>query len=184
MKAPLAGAVALLALALLAPSAPAQCCPVYIPQAPNTYGPCWYNVNYCGAVYGPNYNLHPPFLPFQGMVCAPNQGKKGPSNGGPRNGGPPGQGPGAAARGGAVMGEAPYAPGPAMAGGQMPDMFKTAEMQQRMGLHTLPGLRGPAHLPPVTPMPPIMGVPGAPPGPPQLYAHPYARSPRDFFMVD
>ena len=37
------------------------------PQAPDACGPGYYCTNYCGAVYGPNYCLQPPFPPFNGF---------------------------------------------------------------------------------------------------------------------
>lgn len=36
------------------------------PYAPDACGPGFYNVNWCGAQYGPNYWLYPPFPPFNG----------------------------------------------------------------------------------------------------------------------
>jgi hypothetical protein len=36
-------------------------------QAPNTFGPGYYATNQYGGVYGPNYCLQPPFLPFNGV---------------------------------------------------------------------------------------------------------------------
>jgi hypothetical protein len=38
----------------------------YRPQAPNTLGPGFYAANQCGALYGPNYCVRPPFPPFNG----------------------------------------------------------------------------------------------------------------------
>jgi hypothetical protein len=86
------------------------------PQAPDACGPGYYAPNDYGALYGPNYDLRPPYPPFNGYVFGP----RGP--GGP--GGP----------GGAGAGGFPGGPG----GG----------------------------------------------GSPSFPTHPFARSPRDFFMVD
>jgi hypothetical protein len=78
MKATIAGLAALFALAVLAPASHAQYCrPFYpqcwapIPQAPDACGPGSYCVNGCGQMYGPNYNVYPPFPPFNGMVFGP-----------------------------------------------------------------------------------------------------------------
>jgi hypothetical protein len=38
------------------------------PQAPDACGPGYYCTNYCGAVYGPNYCLRPPWEPFNGLL--------------------------------------------------------------------------------------------------------------------
>src|SRR5688572_6520213 len=97
MRLPLALASASIALALSASPLAAQCCcPIIIPQAPNTYGPCYYVVNEYGQLYGPNYCLRPCYPPFQGMVPGPKppapKGK--PQFGPPMPGAPPGQGPG------------------------------------------------------------------------------------------
>jgi hypothetical protein len=82
------GAV-LVALALAAPGAEAQCFFPCIPRAPDACGPGYYSVNSAGGVYGPNYNVYPPYLPFQGMVFPPcrNGNGAGFGNGGP-NGSP------------------------------------------------------------------------------------------------
>src|SRR5262249_34519374 len=87
------------------------------PQAPDACGPGYYAPNDCGALYGPNYCLRPPYPPFNGYVFGP-KGPKGPAGGG----GFPGY------------------PGGPIGGGQ--------------------------------------------PGSPSFPTHPFARSPRDFFMVD
>ena len=68
---------ALLGLALTGGTTSAQCVWYPIPQAPDACCPGYYVVNYWGAVYGPNYNLTPPYPPFQGMVCPPNNGNGG-----------------------------------------------------------------------------------------------------------
>jgi hypothetical protein len=36
-------------------------------RAPDACGPCFYCTNYCGAVYGPNYCVRPPFPPYNGV---------------------------------------------------------------------------------------------------------------------
>jgi hypothetical protein len=38
------------------------------PQNPDACGPGWYNMGHCGMVYGPNYYVVPPWLPFNGML--------------------------------------------------------------------------------------------------------------------
>ncbi len=96
-----------------------------IPQAPDMCGPGYYTANCYGAIYGPTYDVYPPYLPFQGMVFPP---KKPAYQGGP--GGPGGPG--------------------------------------------MPGYAAPC----------MPGASGAPPGGPVFPTHPFARSPRDFFMVD
>jgi hypothetical protein len=40
-------------------------------QNPDACGPGWYNQHQCGMVYGPNYNMIPPWLPFNGMLPGP-----------------------------------------------------------------------------------------------------------------
>jgi hypothetical protein len=42
----------------------------FIPRAPDACGPGWYGYNCGGQLYGPNYNLYPPFQPFNGMIFA------------------------------------------------------------------------------------------------------------------
>src|SRR5690349_15472096 len=64
---------ALVAAALLAPGARAQCCHYPIRQAPDTCGPGSYYTDNCGCTYGPNYSVYPPFRPFNGMVFGPNR---------------------------------------------------------------------------------------------------------------
>jgi hypothetical protein len=71
MKAIVSGLSVLVLSGLLASSAQAQCCYIYPPPAPDMCGPGYYAVNCGGQVYGPNYNVYPPFCPFQGMVPAP-----------------------------------------------------------------------------------------------------------------
>jgi hypothetical protein len=95
-----------------------------IPQAPDACGKGWYNRHPCGMIYGPNYCLHPAYLPPNGLLPYP------------------------------VKAPLPH-----------------------------PGIAPPA--------PQMPGMPGAAPYNPQGYCpimtfptHPYARSPRDFFMLD
>ena len=126
MKATLACLAALLA----APAVHAQWGGPCIPQAPDACGPGYYNANCCGAVYGPNYNLYPCFLPFNGMVL------------GPKNQGQPG-------------GAGPAGPG-------------------------MPGYAGQPGMPAY---PGAAPSPFQPPAMPAFPTHPFARSPRDFFMV-
>src|SRR5437762_12204707 len=119
MRLTLALASAGMALALSASPASAQCCcpcPICVPQAPNTYGPCYFAVHCEGGVYGPNYCLRPCFPPFQGMVFPPKTKGKGVQQAGGPSGGlpppgafcPPGMVP---TPSGAVAGPGPGAPG-------------------------------------------------------------------------
>jgi hypothetical protein len=73
MKATACWLGALLSATLLVSTASAQApsCYLPIPRAPDACGRGSYCVNACGQVYGPNYNVYPPFPPFQGMVFAP-----------------------------------------------------------------------------------------------------------------
>ena len=105
--------------------AQAQCYFPPIPQAPDARGCGYYEPNYYGQWYGPNYCVYPPFPPFQGMVPAP-----------PRPGGAPGTV--------SVLGGNPA---PAM--------------------YPMPGMPGSG----------FNGIAAFP-------THPWARSPRDFFMAD
>jgi hypothetical protein len=64
----LAAAAALLSLASLST---AQC--YYpVPHAPDMCGPGSYWSNCYGQVYGPGYNVRPPYPPYQGMIFGPN----------------------------------------------------------------------------------------------------------------
>jgi hypothetical protein len=81
MKATVAGLAALLALAVFAPASRAQycrpfypCCYAPIPRAPDASGQGSYCANGYGQMYGPNYNVYPPFQPFNGMVFPPCNG--------------------------------------------------------------------------------------------------------------
>jgi hypothetical protein len=47
----------------------------YPPHAPDACGPGFYNTNAQGAVYGPNYWLLPPWMPYNGE--RPSAGPKG-----------------------------------------------------------------------------------------------------------
>jgi hypothetical protein len=58
---------ALLFAAAAVPAANAQPC-YYPPCAPDACGPGYYCQGRCGAVYGPNCCLRPPFEPFNGFV--------------------------------------------------------------------------------------------------------------------
>jgi len=70
MKATLLSCTALLLLgaaASVAEANPYYPCPT-IPRAPDACGPGYYVTNPCGMVYGPNYNIYPPFPPFNGLL--------------------------------------------------------------------------------------------------------------------
>lgn len=73
MKATLIGLVfafaAASASAQYPPSPYTPCMPR--PTAPDACGPGTYNTGPYGMVYGPNYNVHPPFPPFNGMLPTP-----------------------------------------------------------------------------------------------------------------
>src|SRR5205814_139334 len=76
MKATLICLVTLLGLA--AGAARADGYPPGPRLAPDACGPGFYGTNECGALYGPNYCLHPGYLPWNGAVfgpkgCAPGQ---------------------------------------------------------------------------------------------------------------
>src|SRR5262245_50911525 len=81
---------ALVAATLLAPAARAQCCYYPPPQAPDACGPGLSYTDNRGCTYCGIHCVYPPFPPFNGMVCGPNNqgGAGGP--GGP--GGPGGMG--------------------------------------------------------------------------------------------
>jgi hypothetical protein len=52
--------------------------------APDACGPGFYTVNGCGAVYGPNHWVYPPFPPYQGPAPPPCfRGNGGPQGPGP-----------------------------------------------------------------------------------------------------
>jgi hypothetical protein len=68
----------LFTLALSASSARAQFypnygCGPYVPTAPDACGPGFYATNCYGQVFGPNYNLYPPFAPWNGALFPPAQ---------------------------------------------------------------------------------------------------------------
>ena len=111
------------------------------PPAPDACGPGYFAANPCGALYGPNYYLRPPWCPDLAS---------------------------------ASLGQRGGYPGCAGMGG-------------------VPGM--PGAVPGVPPMPGMPGMPnlGGPPGCDQgngengiaiFPSHPFARSPRDFFMAD
>jgi hypothetical protein len=66
--------VVMIGLALSASQASAQCCYIAPPRAPDMLGPGTYCTNPYGVTYGPNYNVLPPYPPFQGMLLGPQQG--------------------------------------------------------------------------------------------------------------
>lgn len=77
MKATITGLGALLVVATaasLTQAANPPCCPYGTP-APDACGPGAYCTGPCGMQYGPNYNLRPPFPPFNGMLPAPKMPK-------------------------------------------------------------------------------------------------------------
>jgi hypothetical protein len=45
-----------------------------IQTVPDACGPGWYNVGPCGMVYGPNYYVVPPCMPFNGLLPGPGGG--------------------------------------------------------------------------------------------------------------
>jgi hypothetical protein len=125
MKATIPALGALLLAGLVCPLAQAQY--YYPPQvfggarppAPDACGPGFYDLNWCGCPYGPNYCLRPPWEPFNGLrPCLPGQG----------------------------------------------------------------GAPGAGGLPPVGSFPMLPGRQGGPPPIASFPTHPFARSPRDFFM--
>jgi hypothetical protein len=60
----------LLCALFAASSAKAQCIVIPAAPAPDMCGPGFYAQNCCGAWYGPNYCVYPPFPPFNGMIWA------------------------------------------------------------------------------------------------------------------
>jgi len=77
---PWLGALLVSAAASSAAWAAGPCCPwpmtpdpryPCIPRAPDMCGQGWYCANPCGMVYGPNYCVHPPFPPFNGLLPGP-----------------------------------------------------------------------------------------------------------------
>ena len=71
MKATLRTLAALLLTVAAGSMAKADPYPYYYypsrPQAPDACGCGYYCTNYCGAVYGPNYCVRPPWEPFNGL---------------------------------------------------------------------------------------------------------------------
>ncbi len=115
MRATAYGAAAVFAALLCVETTSAQWQPApWIPRAPDATGPGYYRADCLGQWFGPNYNLYPPFPPFNGMIFARQAAYR----------------PGCCGPGGAAFG-----------------------------------------------MPGIGGVPSFP-------THPYARGPRDFFMLE
>jgi hypothetical protein len=68
MRATLGWLAALLLACVAAPAVRAEPWPLFRPQAPDTCGPGFYSTHPFGMVYGPNYNLQPAGLPFNGFV--------------------------------------------------------------------------------------------------------------------
>jgi len=160
MKATLTCLVTLLGLAA-APAARAGNYPPGPRLAPDACGPGFYAANECGAVYGPNYCLHPGYLPWNGAVFGPKGCAPGQYPGGP------GQYPGG-------PGQYPGGPGGQLRGGY----------GGPVGPGQAPGApyQGPAGMAGMRAMPSLPGVPNPPAPPPGFPTHPFARSPRDFFM--
>jgi hypothetical protein len=144
------------------------------PVAPDACGPGWYVVNGCGMVYGPNYYLVPPCMPFNGLLPGPN----GQALMAAQRGIPPWAQQGPWGR----MPNAPYTPN------------SPYPPQPPLPTNTPwpPNTPFPpnAVMPPGTPMPPRTPLPPTPPeqsadhhAHPGIYpSHPYIRGPRDFFM--
>ncbi|MFO0968943.1 MAG: hypothetical protein U0793_25605 [Gemmataceae bacterium] len=170
MKATLATIGALLPLACLVPSASAQGCnPCYVcapalcvplPVGPSPCNTPGFYIAYPDGrcyptVYGPNYYLRPPGLPFQGIL--PGDIGKAVTAGRPMSGP------------GAPPGMPPMMAGPGMPGmpGMPPGMVPMPPMPQ---MENLEGLS--------------MAYYGRPKGAAQVVfpSHPNVRSPRDFFM--
>lgn len=165
----------------MAPAGGPACSPaLHIPlgTAPDACGPGFYATGFGGACYGPNYWLVPPFPPFNGIL----PGKAG------------------AWIGAAQHGRLPHAVMAAQMAQQMgPPMGHGHGMGPGPGLPPgYPGMMPPPGLP-VPGYGPNLPAPGYDPRPVALPAygmpppaqgqsptaypvHPYARSPRDFFM--
>jgi hypothetical protein len=126
-------------------------CP--IPQAPDACGPGWYNVNCYGMVYGPNYWLVPPCLPWNGYL----PGKKGAELMAARDGTAPW---GGAAHGGAMQAQG-YGPGGHPNAPGYPGSYP--------GTPGAPGY--PGGYPGIPGYPGTPGGPGGYPGTPGGYAH-------------
>ncbi len=70
MKATITWLGAFFCVAVLAASSARAQCPYYYgcrPHAPDACGPCFFSTNACGQLYGPNYNIRPPFPPYSGI---------------------------------------------------------------------------------------------------------------------
>jgi hypothetical protein len=152
------------------------------PQAPDMCGPGYYATNNCGALYGPNYCVRPAHPPFNGLLPAPGGGGPGGPGAGP---GGPGVGPGGP---GAPGGYPRFATMPGRNGRPVQVPLAPAGAAMYMRQQGGPGMQG---------QPGMQGRPGQQPSPPVAYqpgqqfpacavpifpTHPYARSPRDFFM--
>ena len=175
MKATVSRLGALLLAGLSAPLAQAQPYPQHIgpprPPAPDACGPGFVALSDCGCPYGPNYCLRPPWAPFNGLRPSFSEV--------PGQPGVPAQRPGYR---GMAQQQVPGHP-PQQAPGY-PGM-----VQQAPGILAPPAGAPPlvAGLPPVASLPHLPGYrpPGYPPPascPPSFPTHPFARSPRDFFM--
>jgi hypothetical protein len=152
------------------------------PPAPDACGPGFYAPNVCGCPFGPNYCLRPYWDPFNGL--RPNFAQAPGEPGVPAQGQlgcPPPQVPGRAPAypgafapaPGALPGAPPGSPPGAPPGA--PPAAPRGAPPQVAGLppvHTLPHL--PGYSPP--------GCPPPAPAAPSFPTHPFARSPRDFFM--
>jgi hypothetical protein len=184
MKATVSCLGAVLLAGLSAPLALAQ--PYYQhigpprPPAPDACGPGFVAPNECGCPFGPNYCLRPPWEPFNGL--RPNfehaPGQPGvPAKGYPHQPAYPGMAPGHPAQ------QAPAYPGMVQ---QAPGILVPhgAHPGAAAGAAATPLIAG---LPPAASLPHLPGhgpaAAAPPPGcPPSFPTHPFARSPRDFFM--
>jgi hypothetical protein len=71
MKLITSGLMTLFVVGLLPCLSPANPCFPGVPRAPDAIGPGYYACNEYGAVYGPNYVVVPPVLPFNGLLPIP-----------------------------------------------------------------------------------------------------------------
>ncbi len=169
-------------VAALAVSAAAAQCPGghAIHQAPDACGPGYYAPNEYGLWFGPNYNLQPCGQPFNGMVFGP--GGPGGPNGAEAQGAPAGPyGPGAPGR----PGRRPARP--ALTGRGAPAR-PAGPYRPRAAYPPVPGgpygPNGPGGRMVPYPYGPGVELGQEVPGPASFPTHPWARSPRDFFMAD
>lgn len=179
MKAILQWGSGLVALLLFVSSSPAYdwASPVFkwpIQTAPDACGPGWYSIGGCGMVYGPNYYLVPPWMPFNGLL----------------------PGPGGQCLMRAQAGIPPWATQAGPYGARTPltpypSYPPAMPVPPNMPLPPYPVSTPMPPYPPATPMPPGTPRPPNAPEPPvpdnRTYtgvypSHPYIRSPRDFFM--